>query len=71
MTYHVRIDGELGQEWVDWFGGSAISREKDGATLIICEVPDQAALHGLLRRLRDLGVTLLSIVRVDHGEGGE
>jgi hypothetical protein len=65
MTYHIRIEGELGQEWEGWFGGHAISREGDGVTLLTCDVPDQAALHGLLRKLRDLGLPLLSVNRID------
>ena len=65
MNYHIRIEGELGQEWADWFGGLFISREGDGVTLLTCDLPDQAALHGLLRKLRDLGLPLLSIHRVD------
>ena len=70
MKYQVRIEGELGQEWADWFGGSAISRVGDGVTLLTCTLADQAALHGLLGRLRDLGLTLLSINRVDDGPRG-
>jgi len=69
MKYHVLIQGELGKEWAEWFGGAAISRENDGVTLLTCDLPDQAALHGLLRKLRDLGVSLISINRID-GEGG-
>jgi hypothetical protein len=69
MEYQIRIKGELGQEWADWFGGSAIAREEDGVTLLTCAVADQAALHGLLRKLRDLGLPLLSINRIDD-EGG-
>jgi hypothetical protein len=69
MKYQVRIEGELGQEWADWFGDPAISREDAGVTLLTCDVPDQAALHGLLRKLRDLGLPLLSIDRIDE-EGG-
>jgi hypothetical protein len=68
MKYHVRIQGELGQEWADWFGGAAISREDAGVTLLTCEVPDQAALHGLLRKLRDLGLPLLSVNRLEPDE---
>jgi len=65
MTYQVRVEGELGQDWADWLGGPAISREGDGVTLLTCAVPDQAALDGLLRRLRDLGVPLVSVNRID------
>ena len=67
MKYQVRVEGELGQEWADWFGGLAISREADGITLLTCVVADQAALDGLLRKLRDLGLPLLSVNRIDDG----
>lgn len=69
MKYHVRIQGELGKEWVDWFGETAISREDAGVTLLTCDLPDQAALHGLLRKLQGLGMSLISINRIDD-EGG-
>jgi hypothetical protein len=69
MEYHIRIEGELGQEWADWFGAIAIAREGDGVTLLTCAVADQAALHGLLRKLRDLGLPLLSVNRIDD-QGG-
>ncbi len=69
MKYHVRIQGELGKEWADWFEETAISREGAGFTLLTCDLPDQAALHGLLRKLRDLGMSLISINRIDD-EGG-
>ena len=67
MEYQIRIEGELGQEWADWFGSSAIAREGHGVTLLTCAVADQAALHGLLRKLRDLGLPLLSVNRIDKG----
>jgi hypothetical protein len=70
MKYQIRIEGELGQQWADWFGGLAISREGDGVTLLTCPVADQAALHGLLRKLRDLGLPLLSINPCDDGPEG-
>jgi hypothetical protein len=66
VKYHIRIEGELGQDWADWLGGSSISREGDGVTLLTCDVVDQAALLGLLRKLRDLGLPLLSVNRIDH-----
>jgi hypothetical protein len=68
MKYHIRIQGELGQEWADWFGSPAVSREGDGVTLLTCRVTDQAALHGVLRKLRDLGLPLLSINRLEEKE---
>ena len=65
MEYRIRIEGELGQEWEDWFGGSAISREGDGVTVLTCAVADQAALHGLLKRVRDTGMPLVSVNRLE------
>jgi hypothetical protein len=71
MTHRVRVQGELGPEWAEWFGAAAISREDAGATLLACEVADQAALHGLLARLRDLGLPLLSMNYIDPGQAVE
>jgi hypothetical protein len=71
MKYQLRIEGELGQEWADWFGGAAISPEDAGVTLLTCEVRDQAALHGLLRKLRDLGLPLISVNRIDDFPEGK
>ncbi len=71
MKYHVRVQGELGPEWADWFGAVAVSREQAGITLLACDVPDQAALHGLLRKLRDLGLPLISIMRLEPGPADE
>jgi len=68
VKYFVRIEGELGQEWADWFGAPAVSQEDGGVTLLACDLPDQAALHGLLRRLQDLGLPLLSITRVAEAD---
>ena len=62
--YQIRITGHLDDEWTDWFGGATVTREEDGYTLLICRVIDQAALHGLLRQIRDLGVPLISVNRI-------
>ena len=67
-TYQVRIKGHLGPEWTDWFGGLAITLEKNGDTLLTGLVVDQAALHGLLRRVRDLGMPLVSVSQMKGGE---
>ena len=65
VVYEIRIRGHLGGEWSAWFGGMAIVREASGETLLTGPVADQAALFGLLRRLRDLGLPLVSVVPVE------
>ena len=67
MIYQIRIQGHLGPQWADWFGVLTITREENGDTLLTGPVIDQAALHGLLRRVRDLGLPLLSVVRLEPG----
>jgi hypothetical protein len=67
MAFQIRIKGHLGDDWTDWFGGMTITLEENGDTLLTGPVPDQAALFGLLRRVRDLGMQLISINRVDTG----
>jgi hypothetical protein len=69
MLYQIRIKGHLGPLWTDWFGGLTISLEDNGDTFLTGMVADQAALHGLLRKVRDLGMPLLSVNRVKPGEG--
>lgn len=64
MDYQIRIKGHLGREWTDWFEGLTITLEDDGETLLTGAVIDQAALHGLLRKVRDLGMPLVSVNRV-------
>lgn len=64
MLYEIRIEGHLGKEWAGWFEGLAITLEEDGQTLLRGPIADQAALHGVLRRIRDLGTPLLSVERV-------
>jgi hypothetical protein len=59
--YQIRIKGHLGREWTDWFGGLAITLENSGNTLLTGPVVDQAALYGLLRRVRDMGLPLISV----------
>ena len=59
--YRIRIQGQLDSQWADWFDEMTITFEEDGTTLLIGSVVDQAALHGLLKKIRDLGLTLISI----------
>ena len=59
--YEIRLKGHLGREWADWFGGMAVDLTEDGDTLLTGPVPDQAALHGILKKVRDLGLPLLAV----------
>jgi hypothetical protein len=68
MAYQIRIKGHLSDEWTDWFDGLAITLDESGDTLLTGPVTDQAALHGLLRKVRDLGMPLVSVSPVDPVE---
>jgi hypothetical protein len=68
MVYQIRVKGHLSRQWIDWFEGFTITLEDNGETLLAGPVVDQAALHGLLRKVRDLGIPLLSVVRVKPGQ---
>ena len=63
--YEIRLQGQLDQRWSDWFEGFTLTIESDGTTTLTGPVTDQAALHGLLRRVSDLGVTLISVNELD------
>lgn len=67
MVYQIRVKGHLGQQWANWFDGVTIKLEKNGDTLLTSSEIDQAALHGLLRKVRDLGLPLISVTRVGPG----
>lgn len=64
--YQIRLKGLIGRQWTDWFEELNITLEEDGSTLLTGPVIDQAALHGILRKIRDLGFTLLSVNSVDN-----
>jgi len=66
-VYQIRIKGHLGSQWTDWFDGLNITLEDDGDTLLTGPVVDQAALHGLLKKVRDLGLPLVSVSPVEPG----
>jgi hypothetical protein len=68
LVYQIRIRGHLGRQWTDWFEGLTITLTEDGETLLTGPVIDQAALHGLLKKVRDLGMPLLSVNRVEPGQ---
>ena len=61
--YEIRLTGHLDARWAAWFDGLTVSHEGDGTTLISGPIADQAALHGLLQRVRDLGLPLVSVTR--------
>ncbi len=68
MVYQIRLKGHLDGQWTDWFDGLTITLEEDGNTLLSGPVVDQAALHGLLKKVRDLGMPLVSVVQVQIDE---
>ena len=65
--YEIRLKGHLNDRWAGWFEGLTITLEDNGDTLLTCPVVDQAALHGLLKKVRDIGMPLVSVSPVEHG----
>jgi hypothetical protein len=65
--YEIRLQGHLDSQWTDWFEGLTITMEEDGTTLLTGPVIDQAELHGLLKKVRDLGLPLVSVSPVEPG----
>ena len=65
IVYQIRLKGHLDPQWRDWFEGLTVTQEEDGETLLTGTVVDQAALHGLLKKVRDLGLPLLSVNPVE------
>lgn len=62
--YEIYLKGHLGSEWSDWFEGLSIIPDGQGNTILTVTIADQAAMHGILERIRDMGLTLLSINRI-------
>jgi hypothetical protein len=67
-VYQIRIKGQLGPQWTDWFGGLTMTLEDNGDTLLTGPVVDQAALHGILKKVRDLGLPLVSVCPIKPGQ---
>ena len=65
MQYEIRVAGHLGARWAAWFDGLSITSEDDGTTVLHGSVVDQAALHGLLQKLRDVGIPLISLTPIE------
>jgi hypothetical protein len=64
VVYQIRIKGHLGHQWAGWFEGMTITLEDNGDTFLTGPVIDQAALHGLLKRVRDIGLSLISLTQI-------
>ena len=71
MQYEIRVNGHLETRWAAWFDGLAITSESDGTTVLRGSVVDQAALHGLLQKLRDVGIPLISLTQVPSDNASE
>ena len=71
VIYQIRIKGHLDREWTDWFEGLTITLVEDGDTLLTGPVIDQAALHGLLKKVRDLGMPLVSVSPLEPGQADQ
>jgi len=67
-VYQIRLQGHLERRWTDWFEGLTITLEANGETLLTGPIVDQAALYGLIRKVRDLGLPLLSVTRLEAGQ---
>jgi hypothetical protein len=66
-AYELRVQGHLDDRWSDWLGGLAVRRQADGTTVLAGSIVDQAGLHGVITRIRDLGLPLLSVQRIGPG----
>ena len=71
LYYEIRLKGHLDARWADWFDGLTITLEEDGDTLLSGPVTDQAALHGLLKKVRDLGMPLVSVSQVEPDQADQ
>ena len=71
VVYQIRIRGHLDSQWADWFEGLIITLDDNGDSLLTGPVVDQAALHGLLKKVRDLGLPLVSVCPLKHGRADQ
>jgi len=68
VTYEIRVEGHLNRGWEEWFGGLVLTYTETGETILTGALRDQSALYGVLMRMRDLGLTLISVRRVEPKE---
>jgi hypothetical protein len=66
MMYEIRVEGLIDERWSEWLGGMALTHEDNGETVLLGELQDQTALQGVLERIRDLGLELISVRRLDR-----
>jgi hypothetical protein len=66
-AYELRVAGHLDDRWSEWLGGLAVRRQGDGTTVLAGSIVDQTGLHGVITRIRDLGLPLLSVQRIGSG----
>ena len=69
--YEIRLRGQIDGRWAAWFDGLSLSHQSDGTTIIHGPIADQAALHGLLQRVRDVGLPLVSVIRLEPDQPGD
>ena len=65
LIYQIRIKGHLDRKWADWFSGLSITSLENGETLLTGPLLDQAALHGLIRKVRDVSLPLVAVIRIE------
>ena len=68
VQYEIRVEGRIGARWAAWFDELSVTNDADGTTTLRGSVPDQAALHGLLQKVRDLGIPLISVTPVEASD---
>ena len=66
VFYQIRVEGHIEDSWSSWFEGMAIRHEESGETILVGTLADQAALHGVLMRIRDLGLSLVEVKRIEN-----
>lgn len=71
MRYEIRIQGHLGPQWEAWFKGIPLQQADNGQTILTADVSDQAELFGLLRKVRDLGMPLIAVNRIEPGNASD